>query len=177
MSAPNFRPMLYGMPMVCGKTYGQMKEDYESELGEEFSDGAYEYEAYNEFEEAEAAAEEFSECLKYHDVTVEAGRYDSFQFYVQEKYDNYFDLDRSSPYCIKNEDAHYYFDVCRSVAIREADREKRKIEKWLCSLTDYGYNVVSCVGHFGNGEAVYRIVKERGSAGVNFRAMLYTAVS
>lgn len=153
MSAPNFKSMLYGMPMVCGRTYGQMAEDYEGE----FTPDDYAFESQMEYEEAARMAEEFTENLKYHDVTVEGGYYESFQFYVQEKYDARFDLDKSSCYCIDNEDAHYYFDVCRSVAIREADREKRKIERWLESLANCGFNIVVCTARFSNGEAQYAI--------------------
>ena len=73
-----------------------------------------------------------------------------------EKYSNEFDLDKSSKYCIDNDDAKYYFDVYRSVALREADREKRKIAKWLESLAKNGdFEILVCVGRFSNGEAVY----------------------
>lgn len=158
MSTRNFKTMLYGMPMICSRTFGQMAEDYEEN---EFTPDDYYFESQFEFDNAEAIAKEFSDSLKYHDVTIESGYYDGFQFYVQEKYDNYFDMDKSSRYCIDNENAHYYFDVCRSVAIREADREKRKIEKWLYSLADRGYNIVDCVAVFSNGAAEYSIRTKR----------------
>lgn len=55
--------------------------------------------------------------------------YYGFQFWIEEKFSNYFDLDKSSEYCIDNDDAHYYFDMFRSQALRASDAEKRKIAK------------------------------------------------
>lgn len=131
--------MKYGMPMVCGDT-----------------------DNYFEVEIAEELARDFTENLIYHNVTVEGGHYCGFQFYVSERYEGEFDLDTSSKYCITNDEAHYYFDKCRSLAIREADREKRKIKKWLENLASaYGYDILVCVGVFSNGEAVYEKVTPR----------------
>lgn len=146
MSAPNFKFMLYGMPLIVGGmiNYADLKELYEWELQVEMED-------------AQNEAENFTKSLKYHDVTIESGHYMGFQFYVEEKYSGAFDLDKSSKYCITNDEAHYYFDVCRSVALREADKEKRKINKWLELIAEnYGYENLVCCGVFSNGEAVYK---------------------
>lgn len=132
MATANFKTMEYGMPLVVGGT-----------------------EYFEDIKAAEELAENFTENLKYHDITVVGGYYSGFQFYVEEKYSNKFDLDKQSIYCIDNYDAHYYFDVCKSVAIREADREKRKIRKWLESLENHGYEIIVCIGRFSNGEAIY----------------------
>lgn len=137
MSTPNFRDMEYNMPMVCGA----LSDD--------------ETECYIEFETAEQLAEEFSNSLTFHDVTIESGHYYGFQFWVEEKYSNYFDLDKSSEYCIDNDDAHYYFDMFRSQALRAADAEKRKIAKWLEKLQEYGFEILVCTAKFSNGEAIY----------------------
>lgn len=158
MSAPNFRPMQYGMPMVCGgdEDFEEMKELYEKDTGYEYSYGMYLEDLENDFNEADDLAKAFSENLIFHDVTVESGYYSGFQFYVEEKYSAKFDLDRDSEYCIDNEDAHYYFDLCRSRAIRAADAEKRKIRKWLEKLAENsGYDVLVCTAVFSNGEACY----------------------
>ena len=143
MATANFRIMEYGMPMV----YGGMNDD---EFENEF-----------EFEEAERLAENFTENLMFHDVRIESGYYGGFQFYVEERYSNYFDLDKDSEYCIDNEDAHYYFDMCRSKAIRAADAEKRKIERWLESLVNEGFVILVCTARFSNGEAHYAIRNNR----------------
>ena len=158
MSCPNFMSMKYGMPMVCGKTYSQFAEEYEKEFGEEMPDSEYYWEKEYELEFAYELAKEFSQQLIYHEVEIKSGYYDSFQFYVEEKYNNIFDLDKDSEYCIDNEDAHYYFDTCKSIALRKADAEKRKIKKWLYTLKETGFNLVYCKGIFSNGEAVYEIL-------------------
>lgn len=158
MSCPNFKRMKFDMPMVCSKTYAQMEKMYGTESDEEFDDNLYYLYQEDEYYNAANMAEEFNETLIFHDVEVISGHYDGFQFYVTEKYENIFDLDKSSKYCIDNEDARYYFDMFRSQALIKAEAEKRKIRKWLNSLTDSGFNIVVCVGIFSNGEAVYHIV-------------------
>lgn len=160
MSAPNFRLMDYNMPMVCGgygiKDFGKLKAEYEAEYDEEYTEGMYESDMEFESEEAEQMAENFSNGLKYHKVEIEGGYYYGFQFTVSELYGKQFDLDKSSEYCIDNDDAHYYFDCCRSKAIREADAEKRKIRKWLEeTAAKCDFEILVCLGIFSNGEAVY----------------------
>ena len=157
MSCPNFRFMKYGLPMICGQTFSQMAEDYEENEGKELTAELYNIFQQEEMELAGELADSFNNDLVFHEVTVVSGYYDSFQFYVQEKYDNIFDLDANSKYCIDNEDAKYYFDMYRSQVLRKSAAEKRKIEKWLYSLKNMGYNLVHCLGVFSNGEAVYSI--------------------
>lgn len=164
MSTPNFGDMEYNMPLVCGglKSFDEMAKAYEEETGEEYSEGLYEWDLQDEAEKAERLAEEFTENLQFHDVTIESGYYYGFQFWVEEKYSKYFDLDKSSEYCIDNEDAHYYFDMFRSQALRAADAEKRKISKWLEKLQDEGFEILVCTAKFSNGEAIYQRVNGRG---------------
>jgi len=138
MSAPNFRPMEYDMPLIVGGM-----EDLP------------EYDLYEEFYDAERLADDMTEDLKYHEITVIGGYYQGFQFYVMEKYADQFDLCYDSPYCIDNDDSHYYFDKCRSAAIRAAEAEKRKIRRWLNGLRDRGYDCLICTGRFCSGEASY----------------------
>lgn len=161
MGCANFRRMEFDMPMICGRTYGQMAEEYKREFDEEFSDELYYIHQSEAFDDAAELAEEFTKGLTFHDVSVISGHYDGFQFYVEERYGNTFDLDKSSRYCIDNEDAHYYFDMFRSQALRKADAEKNRIRKWLMSLKSRGYNIVVCTGRFSNGEATYSIATPR----------------
>lgn len=133
MSTANFAPMEYGMPLVCGNPTDD------------------EWEAMDEYERAERLAEDFTDELTFHDVTIKCGYYESFQFYVEERYSGYFDLDKNSRYCIDNEEAHDYFDMCRSRALRAADAEKRKIARWLEKLTEYGFDIYVITARFSNG--------------------------
>ena len=157
MGTTNFKRMRYGMPMVCGYLdYDEMKEDYEAETGEEYTDWMYYEDQDDLFCEAQELAAEFSEKLKYHTVTVEPGYYDGFQFWVQEKSRGYFNFDKESDYCIDNEEAHYYYDLCRSKVLRAAEAEKRKISKWLYDLNGKGYEILVCVGIFSDGTGIYK---------------------
>ena len=157
MATANFKPMEYNMPLVCGNltSYDEMAEAYEKETGEEYDEFLFEFDQADEWERANSLAEDFTDDLTFHDVTIESGYYGGFQFYVEERYGDIFDLDKDSRYCITNEDAHEYFDMCRSKAIRAADAEKRKIAKWLEKLTEEGFKVMVVTARFSNGETWY----------------------
>lgn len=155
MSAPNFMPMQYGMPLILGGNYSKLAKAYEDEYGESYNEELYEMDVYNEIKYAEELIAEIADTLTYHKITIESGRYVGFQFYVDEIYSARFDLDKESEYCIDNEDAHYYFDMCRSRVLRAADTEKRKIAKWLAGLDRRGFDRYICTAIFSNGEATY----------------------
>lgn len=157
MSTSNFEPMKYDMPLVCGGLgyYEDYKKEYESVYDEEYTEDMFYYDLDCEFDYAVELAEEFSEGLKYHEVTVKGGYYQGFQFYVEETCKGG-DLDKNSPYCIDNEDAHYWYDMCRSKVLRSAEAEKRKINKWLEEIGKMeGFEILVCGGVFSNGEAIY----------------------
>lgn len=165
MGTRNFRPMEYGMPLVCGSLdFDALKDAYERETGEEYTEGMYYWDQEDFINEAIAMAERFTENLKFHSVTVVAGYYDGFQFWVEENHKDDFSLERESEYCIDNEDARYYFDMCRSKVLRAAEAEKRKIEKWLENLDGNGFEILVCVGVYSNGYAIYDNRNNRKSA-------------
>ena len=63
-----------------------------------------------------------------------------------------------SPHNLDNDDTRYYWDLCRSEAIRKYDAEARKVRRWMGSnLPGMGFDRIVCVGVFSNGEAVYEI--------------------
>ena len=161
MATANFRSMEYGMPLVCGKSYSQLADEWRTEYEAEPTDSDLYFMAEDEVTYAKEIAEEFTENLTFYDVTIEYGYYESYQFYVVEKFNRYFDLDKESKYCIDNDEAHEYFDMCRSEALRKADAEKRKIRKWLLSLAENGFNHIVCVERFSNGEAIYEMAAPR----------------
>lgn len=162
MSTANFRSMEYGLPMVIGGTYDSdfvesLKREHFIEFEEEMTDKEIntelEFYAEEALNEAEEMVENFNDSLEYFNVEVISGYYYGFQFYVSGKYfDNYAEE-------MDNEDAHYYFDKCRSQAVRAAESELRKISKWLRKIQkQYGYDMIECIGRFSNGEALYRKV-------------------
>ena len=156
MATRNFRPMEYGMPLVCGNLdFDTLKEEYEREYGEEYTEGMFNWDCEDFINEAREMAENFTAELRFHTVTVLPGYYEGFQFFIEEKYADHFDLDRESEDCIDNEYARYYFDMCRSKALRAAEAEKRRIIRWLVALDGKGFDILVCKGVFGNGAAVY----------------------
>lgn len=156
MSTPNFEPMEYGMPLIIANMdYYDLKEQYEQEYGddEEYNEDIFYDDMTFMAEDMQHLADEINKTLEYFKVEVKDGYYSDLQFVVR-TYDD-LDFDRESPYCIDNEDAHYYFDECRSKVLRKTDAEKRKVYKWLKSLKDQGFTELHCDGVFSNGEAVY----------------------
>ena len=136
-------------------------ENFEEEYGEEYDYYAqmeienrlfYEdiIEGYDGFKEV---MENFNNTLTFHEVIFHSGYYDGIQLYVEENY--------YLPYELDNEDCHYYYNMCRSKAIRKYDSEVRKINKWMDKIaTQYGWRELHCLGIFSNGEAVYSYVQE-----------------
>lgn len=95
--------------------------------------------------------EEFNDTLTFHEITFKSGYYSGVQLYVEEKED---------PHELDNDDCHYYFDMCRSQAIRKYDAEIRKINKWMDKVApEYGWAELYCLGIFSNGEAIYEYTK------------------
>lgn len=57
-----------------------------------------------------------------------------------------------------NDDCHYYFDCCRSVAYRKYASEVRKINRKLAEFAKaYGFQEYVCTARFSNGEAWYQL--------------------
>ena len=93
--------------------------------------------------------EKLNELLFFHEVKFKSGYYDGVQLYVEEKAVNPHELD--------NEDCRYYYDMCRSVAIRKYNAEIRKINRWMeKTAVEYGWRKLNCLGIFSNGEAIYQ---------------------
>lgn len=96
--------------------------------------------------------EKFNDTLTFHEVQFKSGYYDGVQLFVEEKEENPHELD--------NDDCRYYYDMCRSQAIRKYDAEVRKINKWMDKIaTQYGWKELYCLGIFSNGEAIYEYAK------------------
>ena len=91
--------------------------------------------------------EEFSDSLVFHKVEMKSGYYDGIQLYVEEM---------ENPHELDNDDCRYYYDMCRSQAIRKYDAEIRKINRWMDKVAvEYGWRELHCLGIFSNGEAIY----------------------
>lgn len=127
--------------MRCDYTTDNPDNDCETE----FDDVAYE-------NDADFIAEDlnkFNESLTFFGVTLRSGYYRGIQTLVECEND---------PHELDNEDCRYYWDMCRSKAIRKHEAEGRKVAKFLKSLKNSGLKELACVAVFSNGEAIYEYV-------------------
>ena len=109
------------------------------------------YDIYNGYDGFKEVMEELNDNLTFHEITFKSGYYDGVQLYVEEK---------ENPHELDNEDCRYYYDMCRSQAIRKYDAEIRKINKWMDKVaTQHGWKELYCLGIFSNGEAIYEYAK------------------
>ena len=143
MSTPNFHTMENFDLFV--KIYEPMdEEDYNETEAYFFYEDIFE--GYDGFKEV---MENLNESLFFHKITFKSGYYDGIQLFIEEMAVNPNELD--------NEDCRYYYDMCRSVAIRKYDAEIRKINKWMDkTAVEYGWRKLNCLGIFSNGEAIYQ---------------------
>lgn len=86
--------------------------------------------------------------LKFHEVKVRAGYYEGAQIVFEEIH---------NPNEMDNEETRYYFDMCRSKAIRVYDAEVRKINRRIDELCKEGvWGKFGVVGRFSDGSCVYK---------------------
>lgn len=98
---------------------------------------------------------DINSSLLFFDVSVKSGYYAGMQLDVNWKKIGWMGV-AGDPEELDNDDAHFYFDCCRSEMLRKYEREQRKLGKALKELADsYGFEEIVCVGVFSNGEAVY----------------------
>lgn len=91
--------------------------------------------------------DELNRDLMFHKVEMRSGYYQGVQFYVEIEHD-------LAEEDYSNNDCHYYFDCCRSVAYRKYAAEVRKINRKLAEWgRDYGFQEYVCTARFSNGEA------------------------
>lgn len=125
-----------------------------------FDDMSYQ----DEWSEINHRLNDINDNLMFHKISLQSGYYTGVQFYVEAEHE----LDE---YDYNNDDCHYYFDCCRSVAYRKYGAEKRKINRLLVKLgKEYGFEEIVCVARFSNGQAIYGLAS-------NPRASLLAAVS
>lgn len=120
--------------------------------------------AYDDNEIIGAALDSFNYELMFHKVKLRSGYYTGVQFYVEVEHD-------LAEEDYTNDDCHYYFDCCRSVAYRKYEAEIRKINRKLAALgKEYGFQEYVCIARFSNGEARYDLAS-------NPRARLKSSVA
>lgn len=167
MSTPNFEFMKYDMPLIVAapeiemQGFDETKAQFEEENDGEYTERMYEMDIQFDYDDLYEDMKDRAECmndsLTYYKVGVQSGYYSGLQFVVNTV--EGLDYDRNSPYCVDNDDTRYWFDECRSKALRKAESESKRIYKWLKSLKNDGYMELNCDGVFSNGEAIYSIAK------------------
>lgn len=124
---------------ILEKAYNETMETWHEFFYQDIFDGADGF---------KTLMENLNNSLFFHEVQFESGHYTGVQLYVEEK---------ENPHELDNEDCRYYYDMCRSQAIRKYDAEIRKINKWMEKVaTEYGWRKLHCLGIFSNGEAIYQ---------------------
>lgn len=107
---------------------------------------------YGEIKALEYELDDYNQSeLLFHKIKVQGGYYCGIQFYVDVTHD----LTEND---YSNDECHYYFDCCRSVAYRKYEAEIRKINRKLAALGKaYGFQELVCIARFSNGEAIYDV--------------------
>lgn len=168
MSTANFNSNQLGFPLYvhdniyvkvcpeCG-AWNNAEDDTCYECGASLDGAEERYDDVQEewlCDDVKSCMDEINKELAFFQVGLESGYYVGVQFTVGLKktyYGNALD-----PEEMDNEDAHYYYDCCRSVMLRKYERERRKLGKKLAQLAeDFGFEEIVCIGHFSNGEAIY----------------------
>lgn len=133
----------------------EYEEINECEFDEEWDSQMFYEDIYMQ---AERLANKLNEELMFYQIEIRSGHYDGLQTIIQgtDWHDSYYNIED-----VSNDDCHYYFDMCRSKAIRKHNAEVNKINKKLLPLfeKELGFDHIRCIGVFSNGEAIYERVK------------------
>ena len=101
------------------------------------------------FEELGKEFEQLNDDLVFYRVELKSGYFCGTQFKVS--------LVEDDPANLDNDDCNYFFDMCRSLAIRKFKSEQNKLKKALAKIADsYGYNIYVRLVTFSSGETWYQ---------------------
>lgn len=120
-------------------------DDPDNDCDTQFDELTYEMDA----EFIEEDLERFNASLTFFKVELRSGYYRGIQTLVKCPND---------PHDLCNDDCRYYWDMCRSKAIRKHEAEERKVVKFLKEMKGGPVKELTCVGIFSNGEAIYQYV-------------------
>ena len=122
-----------------------LEQAYNNDM-EFWNDNFYE-DIFNGYDGFKDVMEELNDSLVFHSMEFQSGYYAGVQLYIKEM---------ENPYELDNEYCKYYYDMCRSQAIRKYEAEIRKINKWMEKIAvQYGWKKLNCLGVFSSGEAIY----------------------
>lgn len=132
-------------------------EDLDNTLDEDEAWVQYDFSMSCVYEQSKRLANNLSEQLMFYNIEIRSGYYTGFQTQLvatdwQAQVECFEQLD--------NEDCHYYFDMCRSKALRKYKAEVNKINRRILPKfkKQLGFEQIKLIGVFSNGEAVYQRV-------------------
>ena len=132
----------------------EYEEINECEFDEEWDSQIFYEDMYRE---AERLANKLNDELIFYEIDIKDGYYCGLQTIIKgtDWNDYYFEVED-----MDNEECYYYFDMCRSKALRKHQAEINKINKKLLPLfeKELGFDHIRCIGVFNNGEAIYERV-------------------
>ena len=109
------------------------------------------------YEDVLRELEEINRGLLFHEISIISGYYIGLQLYVElNQAADHAGFTDAGPEYLDNESARYYFDLCRSAAIRKYDAEQRKVNRILEKIgRAYGMDKLAIYARFSNGETWY----------------------
>lgn len=130
---------------ICGADLSVISAEYDEIIAEEFCN------------DLETRCQEENKNLKFFEISVKSGYYDGLQLFVDLTQDaNNAGFTERGPEYLENDDAHYYFDMCRSKCVRAYESEMRRVNKILAKIgAAYGLDKLGIFARFSNGETWY----------------------
>ena len=146
----------------CPECYCSMENDADacSECNTDLTDVKPDFDEYSADEfryDLVNSIDAENENLLFHRITIRGGYYDGLQLYVNLTSDaDQAGFTENGPEYVENDDTRYYFDLCRSAAIRKYQAEQRKVNRILAKIgRAHGMEKLAIYARFSNGETWY----------------------
>lgn len=158
MSTPNFTTPNYNLPLICGgMNYNDMKQKYEEETGEEYTEDMFYFDSEIIVKNIQEQIDDFNNPLRHFEVVIEPGYYGGFSLNVTQIKD-YWDYEEIDD--LTDDDSEYFWGDDAETIKKEFKDEMRKIEKFFRNMKNNNDMIeLIKVAQFSNGEAVYKEVK------------------
>ena len=158
MSTPNFTTPNYNLPLICGgMNYDDMKQNYEEETGEEYTEDMFYLDSEMIVKSIQEQIDDFNDSLRHFEVIIEPGYYEGFSLNVKQTKD-YWDYEEIDE--LTDDDSEYFWGDDAETIKKEFKDEMKKIEEFFQNMKNNNDMIeLIKVAQFSNGEAVYKEVK------------------
>lgn len=128
-------------------------EDLDDTLDKDEAIDTYNFYMRCAYEEACELVNKINSLLTFYKLEIRDGYYTGIQIVIDDLHPYIEDYD--------NNDCHYEFDMCRSVALRKKEAERKRINKKFLPRfkNELCWEQIRIVGVFSNGEAIYERVR------------------